>query len=156
MFSFVCATSLSLLHLAFMSFCLYLSSGDEDYLFASQHSISLVKSESFSASIGPLLLIQIISPFSILWFLTTPPPIPQYHPNGREPIPGVHPSSLCELVNAAYVLLCHSIREKIAFVLRGMICLRPCCSSSHSWNTSPLIASVFTVRPIVLALQCFQ
>lgn len=73
-----------------------------------------------------------------------------------EPFPGILPNPLWEQANAEYVLLCRSIRGEIAFVSWGMSRLRPRCSSCNSWNTSPSIANLFTVRPIVLALQCFQ
>lgn len=96
--------------------CLCLSSGDEDYLFASQRSISLVKSDSFSASIG--LFIQILSPFPFSGSRPPLPTPPQHTLVGGEPFPGARPNPLCELANTAYVLLCQSVRGEDCICVR--------------------------------------
>lgn len=81
-------------HLFFTFFC-QLSSGDENYIFASQGSISCVKSDSFSVSISQLLLIQLGSPFPFFGSQ----PSSQRHSDtqtlgGGKPFPGTYPNSL--------------------------------------------------------------
>lgn len=145
-------------NLSFTSSSILPSSGAEDYLFDSRHSISLVKSDSFSTSIGPLLLIQ----NSILHLST---PTPTTHQPPRPPLPHTHwwrvltglsPNlvlwaSVCRMSSCAAAL-----ERRLHLCQEGWSIWGPVVPSFHSWNTSPLTASVFTVRPIVLALQYFQ